>query len=413
VLALLPGSRRSEVRYIASGFFKAAALVQKALPQTRIVVPAVPSLYEEVQRIAAEAGMQDRCLIVKGQSHDVLAACDCTLIASGTATLEAALYKRPMVISYSMHPWSWRLMKRKQLQPWVGLPNILCGDFVVPELLQDAATPEALAQAALGWLRASQDSPATIEALVERFTALHHELRRDTAELAAHAIQKSLPPPLLEQGCLPWHPPGLVAGVDEAGRGPLAGPVVAAAVILDDLKPIAGLNDSKKLTANRREVLYDEIRAKALCFCIAQASVQEIDEINILKATLLAMRRAVMGLRLKPVLVLVDGNQLPQIDVQAEAIVKGTRWCRPFRRLPSWPRSRATAGANAWMPSTRSTALPATRAMARPRICRPCAPMVRRQSTGAPLRPWPRCCRPARCAAARRSPCCARPGCRG
>lgn len=111
--------------------------------------------------------------------------------------------------------------------------------------------------------------------------------------------------------------------MDEAGRGPLAGPVVAAAVILDDMKPIAGLNDSKKLTANRREVLYDEIRAKALCFCIAQASVQEIDEINILKATLLAMRRAVMGLRLKPVLVLVDGNQLPQIDVQAEAIVKG------------------------------------------------------------------------------------------
>ncbi|KGH18420.1 lipid-A-disaccharide synthase [Comamonas thiooxydans] len=195
MLALLPGSRRSEVRYIASGFFKAAALVQKALPQTRIVVPAVPSLYEEVQRIAAEAGMQGKCLIVKGQSHDVLAACDCTLIASGTATLEAALYKRPMVISYSMHPWSWRLMKRKQLQPWVGLPNILCGDFVVPELLQDAATPEALAQAALGWLRASQDSPATIEALVERFTALHHELRRDTAELAAHAIQKIIATP--------------------------------------------------------------------------------------------------------------------------------------------------------------------------------------------------------------------------
>lgn len=195
VLALLPGSRSSEVRYIASGFFKAAALVLKALPATKIVVPAVPLLFDEVQRIAAEAGMQARCLIVKGQSHDVLAACDCTLIASGTATLEAALYKRPMVISYSMHPWSWRLMQRKQLQPWVGLPNILCGDFVVPELLQDAATPEALAQAALGWLRASQDSPATIEALVERFTALHHELRRDTAELAAHAIEKIIATP--------------------------------------------------------------------------------------------------------------------------------------------------------------------------------------------------------------------------
>ena len=129
--------------------------------------------------------------------------------------------------------------------------------------------------------------------------------------------------PLPEQACLPWHPPGLVAGVDEAGRGPLAGPVVAAAVILDDLHPIAGLADSKKLTAARREKLYDEIRAKALCCSIAEASVEEIDQLNILQATLLAMRRAVLGLRLKPVLVLVDGNQLPVLDVQAEAIVKG------------------------------------------------------------------------------------------
>ncbi len=135
--------------------------------------------------------------------------------------------------------------------------------------------------------------------------------------------RKSLPPLPPEQACLPWHPPGLVAGVDEAGRGPLAGPVVAAAVILDDLNPIQGLNDSKKLTAARREALYDEIRAKALCCSIAEASVEEIDRLNILQATLLAMRRAVLGLRLKPVLVLVDGNQLPVLDVQAEAIVKG------------------------------------------------------------------------------------------
>ena len=135
--------------------------------------------------------------------------------------------------------------------------------------------------------------------------------------------RKSLPPLPPEQACLPWHPPGWVAGVDEAGRGPLAGPVVAAAVILDDLNPIEGLNDSKKLTAARREALYDEIRAKALCCSIAEASVEEIDRLNILQATLLAMRRAVLGLRLKPVLVLVDGNQLPVLDVQAEAIVKG------------------------------------------------------------------------------------------
>lgn len=113
------------------------------------------------------------------------------------------------------------------------------------------------------------------------------------------------------------------AGVDEAGRGPLAGPVVAAAVILDELRPIQGLADSKKLTAARREKLFDEIRAKALCCSIAEASVEEIDRLNILQATLLAMRRAVEGLRLKPVKVLVDGNQLPRLDVLAEAVVKG------------------------------------------------------------------------------------------
>ncbi len=126
-----------------------------------------------------------------------------------------------------------------------------------------------------------------------------------------------------EQVALMWDTPGLVAGVDEAGRGPLAGPVVAAAVILDELHPIAGLADSKKLTALRREKLYDEIRAKALCCSIAQASVEEIDQLNILQATLLAMRRAVEGLRLKPAKVLVDGNRLPVLDVLAEAIVKG------------------------------------------------------------------------------------------
>ena len=126
-----------------------------------------------------------------------------------------------------------------------------------------------------------------------------------------------------EQRSLDWDTTGLVAGVDEAGRGPLAGPVVAAAVILDDLKPITGLNDSKKLTEKRREKLYDEILAKALCCSIAEASVQEIDTLNILQATLLAMRRAVDGLRLKPVKVLVDGNRLPVLDVRAEAIVQG------------------------------------------------------------------------------------------
>ena len=120
-----------------------------------------------------------------------------------------------------------------------------------------------------------------------------------------------------------WDAPGLIAGVDEAGRGPLAGPVVAAAVILDEKNPIRGLADSKKLTALRREKLFDEIRAKALCCSIAEASVEEIDRLNILQATMLAMRRAVEGLRLKPAKVLIDGNRIPVMDVLAEAIVKG------------------------------------------------------------------------------------------
>jgi ribonuclease HII len=127
----------------------------------------------------------------------------------------------------------------------------------------------------------------------------------------------------VKQAALAWGEAGLVAGVDEAGRGPLAGPVVAAAVILDDLQPIKGLADSKLLTPRRREKLFDEIRAKALCCSIAQASVEEIEELNILQATLLAMRRAVDGLRLKPNLVLVDGNRLPLLAMRSEAIVRG------------------------------------------------------------------------------------------
>ena len=132
---------------------------------------------------------------------------------------------------------------------------------------------------------------------------------------------KSSKPP--EQLGLVWATPGLVAGVDEVGRGPLAGPVVAAAVILDLRQPIRGLRDSKVLTPAARERLAAEVWAKALCCCIAEATVNEIDGINILQATLLAMRRAVEGLRLLPARVLVDGNCLPRLQVPAEAVVRG------------------------------------------------------------------------------------------
>ena len=115
----------------------------------------------------------------------------------------------------------------------------------------------------------------------------------------------------------------LTAGVDEAGRGPLAGPVVAAAVILDPENPIEGLADSKKLTAKKREALEPLIKERALAWCVAQASVEEIDEINILQATMLAMQRAVAGLKVQPEFVQVDGNRIPKLPMMAEAIVKG------------------------------------------------------------------------------------------
>jgi len=192
VLAVLPGSRSAEVQYIAPKFFAAAALIQQARPAIKIVVRAVPALRMRGEQAAQAAGLAGRVQIVSGQSHTVLAACDVTLIASGTATLEAMLFKRPMVIGYHMHPLSWRLMRRKQLQPWVGLPNILSGAFAVPELIQDAATPPALAAAVLDWFDALGSDPARMAALHHRFTALHQSLRRDTPRLAADAIQKVL-----------------------------------------------------------------------------------------------------------------------------------------------------------------------------------------------------------------------------
>lgn len=192
VIAILPGSRKSEIQYLALRFFQAAAHMRRAQSAIKFIVPAIPALKGMIERIAREAGMWDHLQIIDGQSHTALAACDATLIASGTATLEAALFKRPMVIAYNMNWLSWQIMRRKKLQPWVGLPNILCRDFVVPELLQDAATPEALAAAVLQWIEAKSSAPAKIAAVEQRFAALHAELQRDTSTLATDAIQQIL-----------------------------------------------------------------------------------------------------------------------------------------------------------------------------------------------------------------------------
>jgi lipid-A-disaccharide synthase len=184
VVAVLPGSRASEVQYLGRVFFKAVAQLKHAMPAIKFIVPCAPGLVDAIRTHARAAGVLDYVQLLEGQSHTALAACNVTLIASGTATLEAALFKRPMVIAYNMHWLSWQMMKRKKLQPWVGLPNILCSEFVVPEFLQDAATPQVLSQAILDWLA----QPAKIRALEQRFTALHTELQRDTATIACHAI---------------------------------------------------------------------------------------------------------------------------------------------------------------------------------------------------------------------------------
>lgn len=184
VVAVLPGSRRSEIAHIAPTFLQTVALLSRQHPNLRFVLPAVPSLRSMIDPLVAQYAPDAPLAVVEGQSHDALAACDVTLIASGTATLEAALFKRPMVIAYKVSPLSWLLMKNLGYLPWVGLPNILLRDFAVPERLQHAATPAQLAADIMAWL----NQPEHVAALQVRFEALHHTLRRDTARCATDAI---------------------------------------------------------------------------------------------------------------------------------------------------------------------------------------------------------------------------------
>jgi lipid-A-disaccharide synthase len=188
VLAVLPGSRRGEIRHIAPPFLQAVALLHRQRPALRFVLPVAPGLRTALDGQIAQHAPGLPLQLLDGGAHDALAACDATLIASGTATLEAALFKRPMVIGYRMHPLSWMLMKPFSYQPWGGLPNILCREFVVPELMQHDCRPEALARAVLDQL----DDAAAAQRLAARFTELHLLLRRDTARRATDAIAQVL-----------------------------------------------------------------------------------------------------------------------------------------------------------------------------------------------------------------------------
>lgn len=188
VVAVLPGSRGGEIRHIAPTFLQTVARLSQQRPELRFLLPIVPGMRALVEPMVAEHAPKAALTLLDGQSHEALAACDVTLIASGTATLEAALFKRPMVIAYKISALSWPIMKRMAYLPWVGLPNILLSDFVVPERLQHDANPEQLASDVLAWL----DQPARAQSVQQRFLELHHTLRRDTARAASDAIAQVL-----------------------------------------------------------------------------------------------------------------------------------------------------------------------------------------------------------------------------
>ncbi len=186
VFALLPGSRQSEVRHLAETYIETAKLILQKLPEAQFLVPLASretrTIFEnEIWRLEAQ---QLPITMLFGHAHDAMIAADVVLVASGTATLEAALLKRPMVITYKMPALSWWMHKRKMYQPYVGLPNILAEKFVVPEILQDDATPENLAQALLNLV----NNKKAVEQLEQVFGTMHHTLRQDTAQKAAAAI---------------------------------------------------------------------------------------------------------------------------------------------------------------------------------------------------------------------------------
>jgi lipid-A-disaccharide synthase len=184
VVALLPGSRRSEIKLIAPRMLAAAALMHRERPGLRFVLPVAHGMRALVEPLLLRHAPGVAIDVLDGRSHEALAACDATIVASGTATLEAALFKRPMVVTYVVGWFNAMRMRRMRYQPWVGLPNVLCRDFIVPELLQEAATPQALARETIAWL---DDAPRR-ERVRVRFHELHHLLRRDTVRESADAI---------------------------------------------------------------------------------------------------------------------------------------------------------------------------------------------------------------------------------
>ena len=186
VVTVMPGSRMGELKYLAETFVRAAGLLAQRDPGLTFVVPMAGDKQRVYfDEIVAKAGLQDVPLtVIDGQSHTAIAAADAVLVASGTATLEVALYKKPMVIAYRVMRASWEIMRHMGYLPWIGLPNILARDFVVPEYLQHAATPEALADAVWQQL----NDTALRDRLAQRFLEMHHSLLRNSAQESAQAV---------------------------------------------------------------------------------------------------------------------------------------------------------------------------------------------------------------------------------
>lgn len=191
VFALLPGSRQSELQYMAETFIETARAIHKRLPDALFLVPLATRetrlLFETALYRCSARELPIRMLF--GHAHDAMKASDAVLVASGTATLEAALLKRPMAIAYKMASFSYRLMRRMGYLPYVGLPNILAGKFVVPEFIQDDATPENMAQALLNFY----SDKRTCALIADEFLDIHLQLKQNTAEKAARAVIDSLP----------------------------------------------------------------------------------------------------------------------------------------------------------------------------------------------------------------------------
>src|SRR6185312_8277877 len=282
VFALLPGSRMSELEMHTELLLKTAAALFEAQPLARFVVPLVSRAAREYfERVQYRLQLESLSLkLLYGHASDALRAADVGIVASGTATLEAAMARCPHLVFYKVHPVTAEIVKRKLLLPFVGLPNILAGRFVAPEFLQWEATVDNLSRGALNLY----DDVVTRRRTEALFASLADSLMADGATIAAEA-----------------------------------------AVILDPQRKIKGLRDSKLLTPDSRVELAVIIRARAVAWAVAHSDVGEIDALNILQATLLAMKRAIEQLTTAPEVVWIDGNQCPPLDYPSRAIVDGDR----------------------------------------------------------------------------------------